>query len=88
MFAICIEGKKGRLFQEKTKNIEKLDIERRPGETQIEYYQRLDKQAAEQVNKILVKEKRISQKRKQYVLRNIFYLLFGKILTRVFLWTV
>ncbi|XP_028405023.1 coiled-coil domain-containing protein 137-like [Dendronephthya gigantea] len=60
-------GHKGRSTKEITKNKDKLNVERRPGETQREYYQRLDKQAAEHVNKILVKENRISQKRKQFL---------------------
>ncbi len=52
-----------------TRNVQgKLDVQRRPEETRKEYYQRLDRQAAEEVNKILVKEKHVNQKRKEYVM--------------------
>ncbi|CAB4014655.1 Hypothetical predicted protein [Paramuricea clavata] len=63
---IKLKGKKGKRGKEK-KNRGKLDVQRRPGETRREFYQRLDKQAAEEVNKILVKEKRVSQKRKEFL---------------------
>lgn len=42
-----------------------LDIDKKPGETRREFYQRLDKEAAEEINKILLKQKHVSQKRKE-----------------------
>lgn len=65
-FSFFIKGKKRKLEKETRNGQGQLDTRKRPGETQKEFYQRLDKQAAEQVNKILVKRKRTSQKRKEY----------------------
>ncbi|XP_046839227.1 coiled-coil domain-containing protein 137-like [Xenia sp. Carnegie-2017] len=44
-----------------------LDIDKKPGETRREFYQRLDKEAAEEINKILLKQKHVSQKRKEFL---------------------
>ena len=58
-----VKGKNVKNYVKKCKI--KLELLRKDEETRKEYYGRLDQQAAEKVAEIMMKERRVSQKRKE-----------------------